>query len=444
MSWAGTGASAPLAEKPGGESDDYRLSEEYQALKARMHAGLIEVIEEERLDVADWPVESLRRFVEGKVDGFISQERLAVNRREAAMLVDDMIDEVAGLGPIQPLIEDDGINDVLVNGHMHVFAELEGRMQRMPLRFIDDRHLMRIIQRIVAPIGRRIDESSPMVDGRLADGSRVNAVIPPVALDGPCLSIRKFRKDPLRAGDLIAFGSVTHEILELLGAAVRGRCNILVSGGTGSGKTTMLNIMSDAIPSDERLVTIEDTAELRLRHEHVVRLETRPPNLEGRGEIDTRSLVRNALRMRPDRIIVGEIRSHEVMDMLQAMNTGHEGSMATIHSNAPRDCLSRIELLMGFGGFSGSERTLRQTVSDALDLIIQIERSAAGERRLTHVSEVLEPIDGQYRVHDLFCWDPRARQFRREINQPHGERLLTALSQQRSSTPFGSKEPTRV
>jgi pilus assembly protein CpaF len=309
-----------------------------------------------------------------------------------------------------------------VNGAGTVFVERRGRLQPTDVRFDDADHVMRIIQRIIAPLGRRIDESCPMVDARLPDGSRVNAIIQPVALDGPYLSIRKFRRQPLSANDLLAYGTLDTRVVELLRTAVINRCSLLVSGGTGSGKTTLLNVLSRWIPEGERLITIEDAAELSLDHPHVVRLETRPPNLEGAGEIRARDLVRNALRMRPDRIIVGEVRGDEAVDMLQAMNTGHEGSMTTIHANGPREALARLEMLVALGDYRGGELTLRRTVADAARLIVQIARCADGVRRVTHVTEVAGLVGGDYETRDVFRidesslplaepaapWDPRA------------------------------------
>jgi pilus assembly protein CpaF len=373
-------------------------------------------------------MDMIRPFVERRLVEQIARERLAVNRREADALLNEMLDELVGYGPLQRLIDDDAVSDILVNGPVDVFVERGGRLEPGGIRFIDARHLLRIIQKIIAPLGRRIDESSPMVDARLPDGSRVNAVIPPVALVGPILSIRKFRRTPLRDGDLLSLGALSEEMLNLLGAAVRGRCNLLVSGGTGAGKTTLLNVLAQSIPASERIVTIEDTAELRFDHPHVVAMETRPPNLEGSGEIDARALVRNALRMRPDRIIVGETRGSEVIEMLQAMNSGHQGSMSTIHANSPRDALSRIELLVGLAGFQGSERTLRHNVASAIDLIVQADRLPSGQRKVVAISEIASVADGQYQVHDLFRYDERKDAFARDVVQPSRVRLRTAAS----------------
>jgi pilus assembly protein CpaF len=417
-----------------------RTREEARQLRAELHRHLIHSIEEDRSNPAEWDQAALSSYVEQNINEFVTSRRIAVNGKEFSELVRSMIDELGGLGPIQCLVEDDSVNDVLVNGHGHVFVERRGRLEETPIRFIDDAHVLRIIQKIVAPLGRRVDESCPMVDARLADGSRVNAIIPPVAVDGPCLSIRKFRKDPLRAADLLHYGSLSHEMMELLRAAVRARCNILISGGTGAGKTTLLNVLSQDIGEGERVVTIEDTAELTLANPHVVRLETRPPNLEGRGEITARALVRNALRMRPDRIILGEVRHVEVIDMLQAMNTGHHGSMATVHANSPRDALSRLELLAGFGGFAGSETTLRQNVASAIDVVVQLNRFASGERRLVGISELTRIADGRYLTQDLMSFDPVSGVFRDHGLKPYHEGLVEALRAVRPSTSFGFLE----
>jgi pilus assembly protein CpaF len=319
----------------------------------------------------------------------LTEENAALTKEERQRLVQEIQDEVFGLGPIEPLLRDPSVADILVNGPNHVFVERGGKIQRTPARFRDSAHLMRIIERIVSRVGRRIDESNPMVDARLEDGSRVNAIVPPLALDGPSLSIRRFAADKLDHNDLIRMGSMTQELVATLQAAVEVRLNILVSGGTGSGKTTLLNILSSFIPSDERIVTIEDAAELRLRQEHVVRLETRPPNLEGKGAITQRDLVVNSLRMRPDRIIIGECRSGEALDMLQAMNTGHDGSLTTIHANTPRDALTRLETLVAMSGIDLPKSAVRGQIASAIHLVIQASRLSDGSRRITSLSEIV-------------------------------------------------------
>ncbi len=385
----------------------FRIRQEgdLQQLKSRLHRHLIDSIDEDRADLDTWSGDELRSYLDSKIARYIADHRIAVNRSETQELVGSMIDELSGLGPIQPLVDDDDINDILVNGRDRVFVERRGKFELTDVRFNDDRHVQRIIQRIIAPLGRRIDESCPMVDARLPDGSRVNAVIPPVALDGPSLSIRKFRKEPLRAGDLLTYGTFDDRMLRVLKAAVEARCNIVVSGGTGAGKTTLLNVLSQHIPEGERLVTIEDAAELSLGHPHVVRLETRPPNLEGQGEIAARDLVKNALRMRPDRIIVGEVRGEEVIDMLQAMNTGHEGSMTTIHANNSRDAITRVEMLVGLGGFKGSDATLRFNIASAIDLVIQVSRLASGARKVVSITELTGVADDTYMTQELYRWN---------------------------------------
>lgn len=373
---------------------DLKRNETFQDVKLRLHGYIIDQIDKEMVLIADISREELMAYVRGKVARYVADSRLAITSYDSEHLAGEMVDELIGYGPLERLVSDDTVNDILVNGGRNIFVERKGRLQKTELRFINDDHVLRVIRRILAPLGRRLDESSPMVDARLQDGSRVNAIIPPVALDGPCISIRKFRKDPLRAADLLAYGSVDHAVLEFLKKAVEKRCNILISGGTGAGKTTLLNILSRYISPEERLVTIEDAAELQLGHNHVVRLETRPPNIDGQGEITARDLVKNALRMRPDRIILGEIRGDEVMDVLQAMNTGHDGCMSTIHANSARDALVRMEMLVGMAGFKGTENTLKSTLTTALDLIIQINRLPDGKRRVTAVEEIIGVRDG--------------------------------------------------
>ncbi|HVT35966.1 MAG TPA: CpaF family protein [Nevskiaceae bacterium] len=383
----------------------FRLSDQYQQLKRNFHRHLIQQIEERNLDIDRWDAGKIDRFVTEQMRRYVVDQRLPVNQRESEALAGDARDELVGYGPIQALVDDDGVADIVVNGPNRVFIERDGKLTTAAVRFVDDAHVVRVIQRILSPIGRRVDESTPMVDARLPDGSRVNAIIPPIALDGPCLSIRKFRKKALTAEDLLRYGSITQAQIDYLQARVRGRTNLIVVGGTGSGKTTFLNLLSQWIPPAERIITIEDAAELRLEHEHVVRLETRPPNLEGERAVTARALVRNALRMRPDRIIVGEVRGDEVLDMLQAMNTGHDGSMTTIHANSTRDAIHRIELLAGFAGYQGSEVTFRGQVGSALQLLVQVARLVGGERRVTAVTEVNGLHDGELVLRDVFRYD---------------------------------------
>ena len=361
-------------------------SERHIDLKVELHKRLLDLINLSALDGMS------REQVEAEV-GEIVHEQLALqkhalNHKERKHLVADVLDELLGLGPLEPLLKDQSITDILVNGHNIVFVERGGRLEETSVRFKDEKHLLRIIQKIVAAVGRRVDESSPFVDARLADGSRVNAVVPPLAVDGSLLSIRKFARIPIDMAKLAELGSVPMEIAEVLKAIVAARRNVLISGGTGSGKTTLLNAMSAYIDAHERIVTIEDSAEVQLQQRHVARLETRPANIEGRGEINQRDLVKNALRMRPDRIIVGEVRAGEAFDMLQAMNTGHDGSMTTVHANTPRDALSRVEQMIGMSGIEIPPRSARGQIASALNVIIQIGRLGDGRRRLLSLSEL--------------------------------------------------------
>jgi pilus assembly protein CpaF len=355
-------------------------------LKIDLHHRLIERLDLEALEQIKDEVEVVHQ-IRLAVGEFLREESTPLSQAEREEIVEQIVWEITGLGPIEPLFRDSTISDILVNSAKDIFIERRGKLSRVSAQFRNDAHLMAVIDRIVSRVGRRVDESSPMVDARLPDGSRVNAIIPPLALDGPVLSIRRFGAD-LAVEQLIANGSMTMEMLQLLAGCVKARLNVLISGGTGSGKTTLLNALSSFIPSDERLVTIEDAAELRLQQDHVVRLETRPPNSEGRGEVIARDLVKNALRMRPDRIIVGEVRGPEALDMLQAMNTGHEGSLTTVHANTPRDALSRLETMILMAGTNLPNRAMREQISSALDLIIQASRLSDGTRRIISVTEV--------------------------------------------------------
>ena len=379
----------------------FRLSDSYQSHKRNLHRFLIGLLEERNLDISGWEAVKLERFVAEQVKRFVLENRLPVNQRESEALTEDAVHELTGFGPIQQLVEDASVDDIVVNGPERIFVERQGRLESAPLRFNDDAHVIRIIQRILAPIGRRVDESTPMVDARLPDGSRVNAIIPPIALNGPCLSIRKFRRRALTAEELVANGTLTEAQVAYLKARVEARTNILIVGGTGTGKTTLLNVLSLWIPPEERVITVEDAAELRLANAHVVRLESRPPNLEGQRAITARDLVRNALRMRPDRIIVGEVRGDEVLDMLQAMNTGHDGSMTTLHANGSRDAIHRLELLAGFAGYNGSAETFRGQIASSIQLIIHITRQASGARQVGTITEVKGLHAGELQLHDL-------------------------------------------
>ncbi len=354
--------------------------------RARLHRMLIEEINLVALERL--PRDEMRRQVHEFVLEKTRLERLAVNGTELEALVDDIVDEMVGLGPLEPLMKDPTINDILINGHQNCFVERHGKLQQVHIPFKDEAHLLRIVQKIVGAVGRRVDESQPMVDARMLDGSRFNAAIRPVGVDGPLVSIRKFSKNKLGLHRLVEFGAITQNMAEVLAAAVHARKTTIISGGTGTGKTTMLNALSAFIPEDERLITIEDAAELQLQQPHVARMETRPANIEGHGELKQRDLVKNALRMRPDRVILGECRGEEAFDMLQAMNTGHEGSMATIHANTPRDALSRLEQMLGMTGMPMTVQSIRSQISSALDIIVQLTRLSDGKRKVTSVAEV--------------------------------------------------------
>lgn len=386
----------------------FRLSEQYQTLKSAIHRHLIGLIDERNLDVDRLTAQQVQQLCLDQVRRYVLDQKLPVNQREVEILSRDARHELIGYGPIQELVDDEAVDDIVVNGPAQVFVERAGRLAEVPVRFMDDAHVVRVIQRILAPLGRRVDESTPMVDARLPDGSRVNAIIPPIALNGPCVSIRKFRKRPLTSTELLANGTVSEPVLDYLQMRVQNRANLLVVGGTGSGKTTLLNLLSGWIPDAERVVTIEDAAELRLDHAHTVRLESRPPNLEGERAVTTRDLVRNALRMRPDRIIVGEVRGDEVLDMLQAMNTGHDGSMTTLHANSCADAIHRLELLAGFAGFTGTEVTLRGQVVSAIDLMVHVSRLPDGARRLMSITEIRGIQDGHVELADVFRFDAAA------------------------------------
>lgn len=392
-------------------------------IKAPLHRFIIDELEEQADNLLEGPRSALVRFVATKVGEFTRRSHFAISRYEADRLTEELVDELIGFGPLESLLRDDAVSEILVNGPHRLFVERNGVLTHSDLRFIDDQHLLRVIQRILAPLGRRLDESSPMVDARMPDGSRINAVIPPVALDGPCLSVRKFRRDMLRSNDLVASRSLDHAILEFFQLMVRKRCNVLVSGGTGTGKTTMLNVLSHMISPRERIVTIEDTAELQLNHEHVVRLETRPPNADGHGEVAARELVRNALRMRPDRIVLGEIRGAEVLDVLTAMNTGHDGSMSTVHANSAQDALLRLETLVGLSGVQVPEQTLRQMICSAVDVVVQLTRLSDGRRCVSEVLEVVSLRENQYVTNTLFRLDGLHGGFVREVLNPAGDKL---------------------
>lgn len=379
-----------------------RIDDDYQNLKKHLHAHIIERLDEEGIEVDRVEKSQVSRFIQSVVDHYVSANRIPMASSDQSMLVREMVDEVSGFGPLEPLLADDQINDILINGARSVFVEIAGVLQKVQTRFIDDEHVIRIIRRILAPLGRRLDESSPMVDARLPDGSRVNAIIPPIALDGPSMSIRKFSSKHLTANELVNLGSMTRECLDILAHVVESRRNLLVSGGTGTGKTTILNLLSEFIPKEERIVTIEDSAELQLNHPHIVRLETRPANTEGSGRVTARDLIVNALRMRPDRVIVGEVRSGEIIELLQAMNTGHEGSMSTIHSNSARDALIRIETLLAVNGYDAGEKAIGRLIGSSLDIIVQLTRLPNGRRLVSEVVELRPTKSDPYKMETLY------------------------------------------
>jgi pilus assembly protein CpaF len=391
-----------LDPKPASRRDDNRELRLYE-VKTRVHYRLLE-----RLDMSlmeDFDEKDMAREIRQALDLLLQEEAEPLNLSEKTRLARELAHEILGLGPLEPLLVDPTISDILVNRHNQVYVERRGLLELTNIRFQDNNHLLKIINKIVANVGRRIDESVPMVDARLPDGSRVNAIIPPLALDGPILSIRRFSVSRPNMEELVEKGSLTTEIGEVLKAVAVGKMNILISGGTGAGKTTLLNILSGFIPSNERIITIEDSAELQLQQEHVCRLETRPPNVEGKGEISQRDLVRNSLRMRPDRIIVGEVRGAEVIDMLQAMNTGHEGSMATVHANTSRDALLRLETMIQLSGVNIQEKAMRQMISSSVDLVIQLMRHSDGGRRMISLSEITGMESGVISLQDIFTFE---------------------------------------
>jgi len=393
---SGFGGLADMADVPA------QPARAYQAIKSQIHQALLR-----RLDLAtieDMAPERLRDELRTLVERLLVEENLVLNAGERRSLVRDIQNEMLGFGPLESLLADPTISDILVNTSQQVYVERGGRLELTEVTFVDDDHLMKIIDKIVSRVGRRVDESSPMVDARLPDGSRVNAIIPPLALDGPILSIRRFSATPLQIGNLVAYRSLSEEMAQFLAAVAEARLNILISGGTGSGKTTLLNILSGYIPAGERIVTIEDAAELRLQQPHVVRLETRPPNIEGRGEVAQRALVRNALRMRPDRIILGEIRGSEALDMLQAMNTGHDGSMTTIHANTARDALSRLESMIAMAGVDLPARAARGQVASAIGLVLQVNRLSDGSRKVTSIQEITGMEGDTVTMQELFSF----------------------------------------
>jgi pilus assembly protein CpaF len=378
---------------------------DFGAVKAAIHRKLIQKLNLDRLTEVNR--EDVRREVTQILEALVVGESTPMNLQERERLATEVLDEVFGLGPLEPLLADPTISDILVNTHKRVYVERKGMLEMTSIQFRDDIHLMSIIDRIVSAVGRRVDESSPMVDARLADGSRVNAIIPPLAVDGPCLSIRRFGRDPLTSEDLLQNNTLTDPMLELLRGCVKARLNILVSGGTGAGKTTFLNVLSSYISNRERIVTVEDAAELQLHQDHVVRLETRPANIEGKGSIHQRQLVINSLRMRPDRIIVGEVRGEEALDMLQAMNTGHDGSLTTIHANTPRDALSRLETMVAMGSLNIPDSAIRRQIASAIDVVVQVSRLSDGTRKVIALAEITGMEGDIVSMQDIFVFRKR-------------------------------------
>jgi pilus assembly protein CpaF len=395
----------PAAEiaRPRTSSDGVRRSENFYDIKSTVFAALIDTIDLSQLARLD--VESAREEIRDIVNDIIALKNIVMSIAEQEDLLEDICNDVLGLGPLEPLLARDEISDIMVNGAFHTYIEVNGKVQETSVRFRDNAQLMNICQRIVSQVGRRVDESSPICDARLPDGSRVNVIAPPLAIDGPTLTIRKFRKEKLTLDQLVKFGTITRDGATVLEVIARSRCNVLISGGTGSGKTTLLNCLTRYIEHDERIITCEDAAELQLQQPHVVRLETRPPNIEGEGEISMRDLVRNCLRMRPERIIVGEVRGPEAFEMLQAMNTGHDGSMGTLHANSPREALSRLESMITMGGFTLPAKTIREMIATSIDVIVQVERLRDGTRRITNVTEVIGTEGEVITTQDIFVYD---------------------------------------
>lgn len=395
-----------------GNGQDGNVQYSFQEMKSRLHRALINRMDLTKL--ADLNQDQVHAEVSRLAESVLAQEAMPLSTPERDRLVNEVQHELFGLGPLEPLLGDPTISDILVNSHKTIYVERRGKLEATNVAFKDDEHLMRVIERIVSSVGRRIDESSPMVDARLRDGSRVNAIIPPLSIDGPVLSIRRFGAEPLRMNSLIENKALTRDIADMLEMCVKARLNVLISGGTGAGKTTLLNALSAYIPENERIVTIEDSAELQLQQPHVVRLETRPPNIEGRGEVTQRDLVRNSLRMRPDRIVIGEVRGGEAIDMLQAMNTGHDGSLTTIHANTPRDALARLETMIQMTGMRLSDRAMRQQVAAAINLVVQVARLSDGTRRLTAISEITGMEGETITMQEIF-------QFERTGVDPQGQ-----------------------
>ncbi|XRC95748.1 CpaF family protein [Ottowia sp. VDI28] len=419
---------------------EFETSALFADLKNSAYEHLLSRIEELGAEFGRWSQAAIAQFVALEIDSYIRLHAVPVNEQEAQKVVSALTRELTGLGPLQPLLDDHNVEDILINGHQDIYVSRGGILQRETSHFKDDEHVLRIVRRVLAPLGRRLDESSPMVDARLPDGGRINVIIAPLSIDGPSVSIRKFRKDPLTPQDLVKLGTFNEDICRILEMAVQARCNILVSGGTSSGKTSLLNALASFLPSRDRIVTIEDTAELSLNHAHVVRLESRPGSFDGTGHVSIRDLLVNSLRMRPDRIIVGEVRSGEVLELLQAMNTGHDGSMGTIHASSPRECLYRAEMLAGFAGFQGSEVSLRRQIANAVDFIVQIGRLSNGRRRILSLTEVTGMTDNVISMQELYRYEPKMGADGQEIDQwvsmgisPHSPKLLSWWRSQQGS-----------
>src|SRR5881398_1273978 len=413
-------ATAESLGSPAHESTAQKAVDPYAELKTRIHHACIATLGAELFK--NQSTEDLTERVTRSVTEQLVLDRTPLTREERRKIIREITDDILGYGPLEPFLRDDSVTEVMVNAFDRIYVERLGKIERTNAAFADNAHVLRIIDKIVSTVGRRVDESSPMVDARLPDGSRVNAIIPPLSLKGPTLTIRKFARDPYTVNDLISFGSLSPKAAQFIAACVKGKLNILISGGTGTGKTTTLNAMSAFVPGDERIVTIEDAAELQLQQEHVITLESRPPNIEGQGEVKIRELVRNALRMRPDRIIVGEVRGAETLDMLQAMNTGHEGSLTTIHANNPRDALSRLETLVMTAGVELPHRAIREQIASAFDVLVQIQRLVDGTRKISHISEVVGMESDVITLQDIFIASPPG-----EDDAAESRRLLTPL-----------------
>ncbi|MET3653648.1 CpaF family protein [Dyella japonica] len=421
---------ADVSSRLDGPNLPFEQTQQFQDVLSAAHEFLLNRIEDQRIDIASWSRSTVTKYVETETASFVQEWRIPVNESEMQQVSGALVKELTGFGPLDDLLLDADVEDILINGHDDVYVSRKGVLKRENIRFSDNHHLLRIVRRILAPLGRRLDDSNPMVDARLPNGGRLNAIIEPLSVTGPCVSIRKFRKDPFTPDELQDKGTFDRAIRSFLEAAVLGRCNVIVSGGTSSGKTSLLNALASFIPAQERVITVEDTAELALNHPHVVRLESRLGSFDGEGAVSIRDLVRNSLRMRPDRIVVGEVRGTEVLEMLQAMNTGHDGSMSTIHANSPRDALYRLEMLAGFAGFQGSENSLRRQIASAVDFIVQIARLSNGRRVISSITEVTGVGDNVITTQDMYRHDPFVDRDGKEVDrwmslglQPHTSKL---------------------